>query len=114
MTAHDRSDAVTKDPAALLAAHALRVTDQRIIVLGAMLAEPNDITVQGLHERLRPEHPKLGLATVYRTLNALAEADVLDRLNHGRDAICLPLLRPRPPSPPHVLGMSRGSGTARL
>lgn len=76
------------DPATVLAAHQLRITDQRTIVLEALAAEPNDVTAQTLHERLRRQHPKLGLATVYRTLNALADAGVLDRLHHGSDGVC--------------------------
>ena len=76
------------DSPTILAAHGMRVTDQRVIVLDAMRAEHNDVTAQSLHERLRPMHPKLGLATVYRTLNALAQAGVLDQLNHGHDSAC--------------------------
>jgi len=77
-----------QDPAGILAAHKLRVTEQRVTVLTAMLAEPNDVTAQGLYERLRPASPNLGMATVYRTLNALADAGVLDRLHHDASAAC--------------------------
>jgi len=76
------------DLAALLASHDMRVTAQRLVVLDAMLREPNDVTAQTLHERLRPDHPRLGLATVYRTLASLADAGVLDRLHHSHGAIC--------------------------
>lgn len=76
------------DSATILAVHGLRVTDQRVIVLDAMRAERNDVTAQSLHERLRAAHPRLGLATVYRTLNSLADAGVLDQLHHGHDGTC--------------------------
>jgi Fur family ferric uptake transcriptional regulator len=76
------------DASEILAQHGLRVTDQRRIVLEAMLGERNDATAQGLHERLRPAAPRLGLATVYRTLNALADAGVLDRLHHDATGTC--------------------------
>lgn len=76
------------DPAEILASHGLRTTGQRLTVLQAMLAEANDVTAQRLHERLRPSSPSLGLATVYRTLNALADAGVLDRLQHGSSGAC--------------------------
>lgn len=72
----------------IIAAHGLRVTEQRVVVLDAMRAEHNDVTAQSLHERLRPAHPRLGLATVYRTLNALADAGVLDQLHHGAEGSC--------------------------
>lgn len=78
----------TDDLAALLASHELRVTGQRLVVLDAMMHEHNDVTAQTLHARLRERHPKLGLATVYRTLATLAEAGVLDRLHHDDGGAC--------------------------
>ena len=61
----------------------LRVTEQRLTVLAALMERPQDVTAQGLHEELRPTHPSLGLATVYRTLAALAEAGLIDSMQHG-------------------------------
>ena len=84
---------MSPDPAARVRAeaalrdHGLRVTDQRVIVLEAMMLESGDATAQALHERLRLRHPKLGLATVYRTLGSLVDAGVLDTLQHGH-GIC--------------------------
>jgi Fur family ferric uptake transcriptional regulator len=78
----------TTDAATVLAQRGLRVTNQRVVVLEAMMAEPHDITAQALHERLRPTHPQLGMATVYRTLNALADAGALDRLHHDGASTC--------------------------
>ncbi|MBC7460469.1 MAG: transcriptional repressor [Thermoleophilia bacterium] len=72
----------------VLVAHGLRVTAQRITVLDAMIAERDDTTAQVLHEQLRRAHPNLGMATVYRTLNALADAGVLDRLHHEGTSTC--------------------------
>lgn len=80
--------------AAMLAGHGLRVTEQRLVVLGAMLIERNDVTAQSLHERLRLEHPRLGLATVYRTLASLADAGVLDRLHHSHGVACYRFCEP--------------------
>lgn len=61
----------------------LRITHQRCVVLTALMREPNDATAAALFERLRPTHPKLGLATIYRTLHSLAEAGIVDALAHG-------------------------------
>lgn len=58
-----------------------------------MVGRPDDTTAQALHERLRGEHPSLGLATVYRTLGALVEAGVLDAMQHGHGTcyrLCAP------------------------
>ena len=76
------------DATEVLVSRGLRVTAQRITVLDAMIAELGDTTAQALHERLRPAHPQLGMATVYRTLNALADAGVLDRLHHEGTSTC--------------------------
>lgn len=89
-----RYDPTVADPhpistaAELLATHGIRVTGQRVTVLDAMLHEPNDVTAQVLHDRLHAHHPTLGIATVYRTLNALADAGVLDRLHHAHGSTC--------------------------
>jgi Fur family ferric uptake transcriptional regulator len=50
----------------------LRATRQRVRVLAELMRERDDATAQELHERLRARGQRLGLATVYRTLNALA------------------------------------------
>jgi Fur family ferric uptake transcriptional regulator len=83
-----RPEHTTQELGELLASHDLRVTEQRLVVLGAMMHEFNDVTAQALHARLREQHPKLGLATVYRTLSTLAEAGVLDRLHHDDGGAC--------------------------
>ena len=78
---------------ALLRAHGLRATPQRVGVLDALLREPNDVTAQELHERLRGRGSRVGLATVYRTLDALADAGVIEPLAHFRDALCYRVCR---------------------
>lgn len=67
----------------VLADHGLRVTSQRLQVLAAMRGRHRDATAQQLHHELVAGGSTLGLATVYRTLNALADAGVLDRMQHG-------------------------------
>ncbi len=63
--------------------HGLRATDQRVLVLDALMSRSSDVTAQALYEELRATHPTLGLATVYRALGALADAGVIDSLQHG-------------------------------
>jgi Fur family ferric uptake transcriptional regulator len=71
-----------------LRAHGLRPTAQRVAVLEELAREPNDATAQVLHERLRAAGRPIGLATVYRTLDALAEARLVEPLAHFREALC--------------------------
>lgn len=78
---------------AVLRAHGLRATPQRVRVLEELLREPNDVTAQQLYDRLRRRRRRIGLATVYRTLDALAEAGVIEPLAHFRDVRCYRVCR---------------------
>jgi Fur family ferric uptake transcriptional regulator len=66
----------------------LRVTRQRLRVLEELAREPHDVTAQELHRRLRAEGERIGLATVYRTLGALAEHGIVDTLSHSPLEAC--------------------------
>jgi Fur family ferric uptake transcriptional regulator len=75
--------APTLDPASTadrLAAAGERVTRQRLLVADALAAVGRRITAQDLFERLRRSDPRIGRATVFRTLEALVAADVARRL----------------------------------
>jgi Fur family transcriptional regulator, ferric uptake regulator len=72
----------------VLATVGLRPTPQRLDVLAELMGEPDDLTAQDLHERLRGRGARLGLATVYRTLNALADEGVIDALSHRQGELC--------------------------
>ena len=80
----------TSEPTAeqRLRGHGVRATPQRVRVLAELLREPNDLTAQQLHDRLRGGGEKIGLATVYRTLDALVDAELVEPLNHFRDTRC--------------------------
>jgi Fur family ferric uptake transcriptional regulator len=78
---------------ALLRAHGLRPTGQRLGILEELRREPNDVTAQQLYDRLRRRGHPIGLATVYRTLDALVDAGLIEPLTHFRDALCYRLCR---------------------
>ncbi len=63
-----------------LAAAGERVTRQRLLVADALAAHARQITAQHLYERLRKREPRIGRATVFRTLEALVSAGVARRL----------------------------------
>jgi Fur family ferric uptake transcriptional regulator len=71
-----------------LADAGLRVTRQRLRVLEELAREPHDVTAQELHRRLRAGGERIGLATVYRTLGALAEHGIVDTLSHSPIEAC--------------------------
>jgi Fur family ferric uptake transcriptional regulator len=51
-----------------------------MIVAEALAASKRALSAQELHERLRPHHPRLGLATVYRALEAQVQDGMAGRL----------------------------------
>lgn len=57
-----------------------RVTRQRLLVSDALTAVGRQVTAQELYERLRRSEPRIGRATVFRTLEALVAAGVARRL----------------------------------
>ena len=76
------------DASTLLAAAGLQPTRQRLAIVAELVCEPNDVTAQELHDRLRARGPAPGLATVYRTLTRLEEAGVVDALTHHAGELC--------------------------
>jgi Fur family transcriptional regulator, ferric uptake regulator len=76
------------DASTLLAAAGLQPTRQRLAIVAELVREPNDVTAQELHDRLRARGPAPGLATVYRTLTRLEEAGVVDALTHHAGELC--------------------------
>jgi len=66
----------------LLREAGLRPTAQRLAVLRELEREPNGASAQELHVKLRRRGLGIGLATVYRTLQALTERGTIDSLQH--------------------------------
>ncbi|WP_062072181.1 Fur family transcriptional regulator [Demequina sediminicola] len=60
------------------ASPAPRMTKQRAAVLEALAGSAEFRSAQGWHESLRRDGSTVGLATVYRSLQALAEANEVD------------------------------------
>lgn len=67
-----------------LAARGLRLTRQRRAVLEAIAVAPSSLSALQVYDAARERCPELGLTTVYRTLEVLAEIGALRRV-HGRD-----------------------------
>lgn len=65
----------------------MKYSRQRELILQAVREQPCHPTADALYSHLRPAHPTLSLATVYRNLNQLAEAGLLQRIlvEGGRD-----------------------------
>lgn len=60
-----------------------RATKQRAAISGALADSERFLTAQELHARLKRSGTKVGLTTVYRTLQMLAESGEVDVLHPG-------------------------------
>ena len=65
---------------ALLTTHmakkGLRSTDQRRLIVETFFKSPNHVSIEELLAQVRSQDPKVGYATVYRTLKLLTECGV--------------------------------------
>lgn len=83
-----------------------RLTPQRRAVLNAIQRATGAFTAAEIHELARTEHPRLGLATTYRTLELLRESGSLHAL---RRAGTPAYVRCRPEHHHHLVCLSCGS-----
>jgi Fur family ferric uptake transcriptional regulator len=61
-----------------------KITPQRQIILKAFLDHyGRHLSADELHALLQEQHPEIGLATVYRTLEILANLDILRTIEFG-------------------------------
>ena len=71
------------DLGARLAVGGHRLTPQRVAILDALRRRHSTVTAQELYEDLRPRHPSLGRATVFRSLDALVEIGLARRFERA-------------------------------
>jgi Fur family ferric uptake transcriptional regulator len=61
----------------------LRSTDQRRLIVETFFRAPNHISIEELLAQVRAEDPKVGYATVYRTLKLMAESGIAHEREFG-------------------------------
>jgi Fur family transcriptional regulator, ferric uptake regulator len=79
------------DAAALARLAGLRPTPQRVAIIEALEGKDRAVTAQDLHEEVREA---TGLATVYRTLRALADTSVAESFAAGEGEQAYKLCQP--------------------
>jgi Fur family transcriptional regulator, ferric uptake regulator len=70
-----------------LRSQGFRMTRQRLLILDAIRGHAQHLTADEIYETVRQRHPKLDVATVYRTLQWLHEAGLLRRIDVGKDRL---------------------------
>lgn len=69
----------------LLKKHGLKATPQRIAIYDYLLHTEAHPTVDTIYASLHPTHPTMSLATVYKTVESLREAGLIQQLNVGEE-----------------------------
>ena len=67
---------------ATLSQSGYKLTAQRRSVLGAIVSSREHLTPAAVHERVKQDNPRVGLVTVYRTLELFSELGLICRV-HG-------------------------------
>jgi Fur family ferric uptake transcriptional regulator len=80
--------------AGILRRHGYRLTPQRHAVLKTIADSHDHLTPAEICERVRQENPTIGLATVYRVINLLAELKLICRVSLGGDSQSYIMRRP--------------------
>lgn len=77
---------------ALLAKRGLKLTRQREMIVKAFLATKDHMDIETLTKKIRHKYPRIGAATVYRTMHFLKEAGIASERHFGtRYAVYEPL-----------------------
>ncbi len=69
----------------LLKKHGLKATPQRIAIYDYLLHTEAHPSVDTIYAALHPLHPTMSLATVYKTVESLREAGLVQQLNVGEE-----------------------------
>jgi Fur family ferric uptake transcriptional regulator len=71
----------------ILKSNRLKFTTQREIILKTLYDAENHLTPEALHRLIQQNYPqlKVGIATVYRTLSLLEDAQIVTSLSFGKD-----------------------------
>jgi Fur family ferric uptake transcriptional regulator len=94
--------------ASILRQHGYKITPQRRAVLKVIAASHDHLTPAAIHEKVHREHPEIGLVTVYRTLDILAQLSLICEVHAGGN--CRSYLMRRPSEHHHHL-ICDGCGT---
>ena len=72
-----------KSITATLKTYGYKLTPQRRAVIRAVASNQDHLTPAAIYEKVHQDHPDIGLVTVYRTLDILAELGLICELHAG-------------------------------
>lgn len=71
-----------------------KITPQRRIIINAIINNHEHLTPAEIHERVKREHPGIGLVTVYRTIEILAGLGLICEMHAGGNCRSYLIRRP--------------------
>lgn len=83
MSPRRQGRAAVDDLSSRLSAQGRRPTTQRLIVLEALRRSRRTVTAPELFDQLREQHPLIGRATVFRSLDSLVDAGLAQRFERA-------------------------------
>ena len=63
-----------------LGQHGLKATMQRVLIYQVLLESKDHPTVERIYERINCSHPSISLGTVYKTLDSLVQAGLVNKV----------------------------------
>ena len=63
--------------------HGYKLTPQRRVVIQTIASSQDHLTPAAMYNKVRQEHPNIGLVTIYRTLGILAKLGLICELHAG-------------------------------
>jgi Fur family ferric uptake transcriptional regulator len=69
--------------AAALRQHGYKLTPQRRSVIRTIISSQDHLTPAAIYQKVRQDHPSIGLVTIYRTLEILARLELICELHAG-------------------------------
>ena len=69
--------------AAILRQHGYKFTPQRQAVIQVIVSSRDHLTPATMYKKVHQDHPHIGLVTIYRTLEILAELELICELHAG-------------------------------
>lgn len=64
----------------------LRITQQRLTIANVFLSAKGHLNIEELYRKVRSKDPRIGYATIYRTLKLLKDCDLAVERNFGEGA----------------------------
>ena len=72
-----------RNVATALRQNGYKITPQRRLVIRAIISSEDHLTPADIYEKVRNEQPNIGLTTIYRTLEILAQLELICELHAG-------------------------------